>query len=129
MSEGDNILAPRAPSVGGSTSVAFGWVALVMALPGLAGGISLFLYYLSNFGIDPLFNALHGRWLDIAWMIGLALSGCSCVLGGALVILARRRHERALPALWAFWIGAAGLLAPLAGVVALIVAFLFWPWS
>jgi hypothetical protein len=129
MNEGEGILVSHGRPARRSASHGLAWLALVVALPGLISGVSLFLYYLSNFGIDSLFNALQGRWLDIAWFVGLALSGCSCILGGVLVVLARRRGERVLPALWAFWLGAAGLLVPMVGILALIVAFLFWPGS
>ena len=119
--------APHGRPADSVTPQALGWLSLLAALPGLVSGVTLFLYYLSNFGIDSLFNALNARWLDYAWLAGLALSASACILGGALTHRARRRHSRATPARWAFWLGLAGLITPLGAVISLICWFTFWP--
>ena len=132
MSEGDSVLRVDAPQDRQGAGVAvrsLAWLSLLAALPGLVSGILLFLYYLSNFGIgiDWLFNALQGRPLDRAMFVGLLLTAFGCVLGGALTLRGRRKGELVPAARWAFFLGLAGLLAPLIGVTMLVVAFVFWP--
>jgi hypothetical protein len=130
VSEGDSVLrvdAPEDRQGAGVTVRSLAWLSLLAALPGLVSGILLFLYYLSNFGIDWLFNALQGRPLDRAMFVGLLLAAFACVLGGALTLRGRRKGELVPAARWAFFLGLAGLLAPLIGVAMLVVAFVFWP--
>ncbi len=124
--------AARADSLGGRAVPgvaigALGWLALSAGLFGLVSGSLLFLYYLSNFGIEPLFSALQGRLFDRLTLIGLGLSIVACLAGGALAFLAKRRGGRSAAARWALFLGLAGLLLPLAGVIMLVVWFLFWP--
>ena len=131
MDVGDGVLrgvGPQGRPTDGVAIRSLGWLSLSAALPGLVCGILLFLYYLSNLGIDSLFNALQGRWFDLVTLAGLCLSAFSCIVGGALTLRGRRRHTRLASARWAFWLGLAGLLAPLTGVVMLVVTFIFLPW-
>lgn len=131
MNEGDSALqvdASQGQQGTGNTVRALAWLSLLAALPGFVSGILLFLYYLSNLGIDWLFNALNGRPLDRAMFVGLVLAVFGCALGGAMTLLGKRKGEQVPAARWGFFLGLAGLLAPLTGVAVLLVAwFFFWP--